>query len=303
MSVDNDATRAPGLTSAPLPEFREKKFDAGRVTIAFTEGPPRGRPLVLIHGVGRNWQDFLPLLPALTRSWHVYAINLRGHGASARVPGRYASAAYAADVLEFLTHVIARPAVLFGHSLGGIVGMRIAADAPQAVSALIVGDSVLSSDGLHRSLYAALFAGLHGIAVEGGSVGDMAKRLAKIEIPVPSLDHPVALGDFPGNDDAYLRRWADCLRQVDPEVFQMALDRSTLADFDADMVLPKIQCPTLILQASPDLGGLMSDTDVENARRLLAKLTVEKFPLLGHALHLQRPQPVLEAVQRFLNAV
>ena len=290
-------------TAASAPELQQKTFSAGPVLVAYAQGPANGPPLVLIHGVGRNWQDFLSLIPALSKSWQIYALDLRGHGNSGHVAGGYTSAAYAGDVGLFLSSVVGRRAVLFGHSLGGIVGIRVAAEMPDGVFALIVGDSVLSRDRLHRSLYAALFAGLHKIAVRGGSVGEMAKQLAQVQIPVPRLEHAVALGDFPGNDDAYLRRWADCLRQVDPEVFAMTLDGSTLVDFDAAESLPKIQCPTLILQASPDLGGLMSDADLEYAARLLARPTVERFPLLGHALHLQRPQPVLNAVLRFLASL
>jgi pimeloyl-ACP methyl ester carboxylesterase len=251
--------------------------------------------------VGRNWQDFLPLIPELSQAWHVFAVDLRGHGASGRVPGGYTSFDYGSDIQALLARVIGRPAVLFGHSLGGIVGMRLAADEQNRISALIVGDSVLSREALQHSLYTALFTGLHRVALHGGGIEQMATELARIQIPVPHLDHPVALGDFPGNDDAYFRRWADCLRQVDAQVFEMTLDGSSLADFEAPALLSKIQCPTLILQASPDLGGLMSDKDVENAARLLRRCTVERFPLLGHALHLQRPKPVLDAILRFLQ--
>ena len=131
----------------------------------------------------------------------------------------------------------------------------------------------------------------------------MASRIGRIEIPVPNLNEPIALHDFPGNDDAYFQRWADCLRQVDPDVFAMTLDGSSLADFDGPLLLSFIECPTLILQASPDLGGLMSDADVAKAMQLLKRGSVVRFPLLGHALHLQRPQPILEAVNNFLSSL
>jgi pimeloyl-ACP methyl ester carboxylesterase len=288
---------------AAAPELVEKTFAAGPVSIAYAEGPENGPPLVLIHGVGRNWRDFLPIIPELARTHHVYAVDLRGHGGSTRVPGRYTSADYAADIAQFLSKVVQSRAVLFGHSLGGIIAIRLAANSAGTVSAIIVGDSVLSHEVLQSSLYTALFAGLLRVIRQGGSVSHMATEIGRIEIPVPDLDYRVALADLPGNDVGYLHRWADCLRRVDPEVFAMTLDGSTLADFDAPAFLRRISCPMLILQASPDLGGLMSDDDIDRVLRVVSTCSVERFPLLGHALHLQRPKPVLDAVLRFLSSL
>jgi len=286
---------------AQPPQLVEKVFDTGTVTLNYAEGPANGLPLVLLHGLGRNWQDFLSLIPDFSQRWQVYAVDLRGHGKSAHIPGAYTSSGYATDIVAFLKGIVARPAALFGHSLGGVVGMRVAAEHGEALTALILGDCLLSRDTLPHSLYAALFAGLHQVAVQGGSVQEMAARLPLIKIPVPHFEELIALGEFPGSDDAYFRRWADCLRQVDPEVFAMTLDGSSLADFDGGALQAKITCPTLILQASPELGGLMSDSEVSRAMVLLRNARLVRFPLLGHALHLQRPQPISDAVLNFLT--
>jgi len=141
------------------PQLEEKRFSSGTVSINYAEGPSHGEPLVLLHGLGRNWQDFLALIPALSVKWHIYAVDLRGHGKSERVSKSYTSSGYAADTFHLLTNVVCRPAVLFGHSLGGVVGMRIAAEHGDAVSALVVGDSVLSRETLLHSLYGRYLRG------------------------------------------------------------------------------------------------------------------------------------------------
>lgn len=294
---------SPPTTGGARPDIREKIFEAGSVEINYAEGPRNGRPLVLLHGLARNWQDFLPLIPKLSQSWHVYAVDMRGHGKSARVPRGYASRAYAVDVVELLGQVVGEPAVLFGHSMGAVAVMHVAAEQPQLVQACILGDNVLFRDTLAHSMYPALFAALHQLVLEGGSVREMAARLAKVGIQVPGLDYPVAIGDLPGNDEAYLLKWADCLQQVDPQALEMTLDGSTLADFDGEDLLRRMKCPTLLLQASPELGGLMPNAEVEKAMRLLARPKLVRFPLLGHALHLQQAQPVLQAVCAFLDSL
>ena len=95
----------------------------------------------LLHGLGRRWQVFLPLIPSLSLRWHIFAPDLRGHGQSTHVPRGYHGFQYSVDIVRFLRERVQRPAVLFGHSLGGMVAMWIAANEPELVRALIVGDS------------------------------------------------------------------------------------------------------------------------------------------------------------------
>lgn len=52
----------------------EQTFHTGTVAINDAQGPPSGPPLVLLHGGGDRWQQFLPLLPSLTLRWQVYAL-------------------------------------------------------------------------------------------------------------------------------------------------------------------------------------------------------------------------------------
>jgi len=68
--------------------FKERTFDTGEVILNYAEGPASGPPLVLLHGFTGRWQGFLPLLPALSLRWHVYAPDYRGHGKSGRVAGK-----------------------------------------------------------------------------------------------------------------------------------------------------------------------------------------------------------------------
>jgi pimeloyl-ACP methyl ester carboxylesterase len=99
--------------------LKEQTFDADGVTINFAEGPPSGPPLLLIHGGGGGWQGFLPIIPHLVLRWHVYGLDLRGHGKSDRVPGQYRPEHYVPDVVAFLERQLTEPVLLFGHSLGG----------------------------------------------------------------------------------------------------------------------------------------------------------------------------------------
>src|SRR4051812_18827608 len=127
-----------------MARFKEHRFDAGSVEINYGEGPPNGPPLIMLHGLAARWQLFMPLIPALSQDWHIYALDLRGHGSSGRsAEGKYTLEEYTADTEAFLTQVVKEPAVLYGHSLGGWAAMEVAARHPELVRAVIVGDSAL----------------------------------------------------------------------------------------------------------------------------------------------------------------
>jgi len=290
------------------PGITEHRFDTGTVALNYAEGPPNGPPLILLHGLGRRWQVFLPLIPALSMRWHIFAPDLRGHGKSGRVPQSYECVAYAEDVARFVRGCVREPAVVFGHSLGGMIGMSIACHHPDFVRGLILGDNILvarpaGSAGLRNPMYAALFNGLRELARRGGTLESIADGIGRISLPVPGTDESIEIRFLPGNDEAYLLSWARCVQQADAAVYDMTLDGSALNNWDGRSLLAGISCPTLLLQATPELGGLMSDADVALATSLLAHHTHVRFRSLGHALFIQQPDPVLRAVTNFLESL
>jgi pimeloyl-ACP methyl ester carboxylesterase len=283
--------------------LEEKSFDAGEVKLNYAEGEDNGPPLVLVHGLGRRWQVFLPLIPNLSLRWHIFAIDLRGHGKSGHIPRGYRGTQYSEDVVRFLRERVNEPAVIFGHSLGGMAAMWVAAHEPARVKAVILGDNLITNTDFQESYYPMLFGGLRDVAIKGGTIEEIAHGLAEIKLRLPGLDELVRIGDLPGNDQAYLMWWARCVKQVDPDTYAMSLDGTSVEGWNGEDLLRKINCPALLLQASPQLGGLMSDADVKLALKLLAHPVHVNFPTLGHALYIQQPEPVLRAVNNFLESL
>lgn len=285
------------------PGISEQLFDTGQISLNYAEGPAHGPPLVLLHGLGRRWQVFLPLIPALSMRWHIFAPDLRGHGKSSHVAHGYRGTEYAEDVARFLRDRVPGPAVVFGHSLGGMLGMWIACHNPELVRALILGDNMIVARRLHNPMYTALFSGLRDLAKKGGSVESIADGIGKIVLPVAGSEQSVTIRELPGNDEAYLLSWARAVQQIDADAYEMTLDGTSLEKWDGEKVLRGITCPTLLLQGSPELGGLMSDADVALATGILPHHTHVRFRNLGHALFIQQPEPVLRAVTNFLESL
>src|SRR5262245_2946095 len=109
------------------------------LTLHYYEWPGPRPNLVLLHpssGYGRMWEE---TARALGTSFHVYALDQRGHGDSGRPDGDYSAEEYANDLWLFFREVGLDTAVIAGQSLGGRVGQVFAATWPEHILALGLG--------------------------------------------------------------------------------------------------------------------------------------------------------------------
>ena len=286
----------------PVGGFQEKVCLVGSISIHYAEAPPSGPPLVLLHGLARDWRSFSVLLPELSRRFHVFAADLRGHGGSSHVKGAYRISQFAQDISEFISLLLPNGAAIFGHSLGAMVAMAVASENSR-VKALIVGDSMITPEIFSHSLYTPLFLQLHRLLLRGESEEKLAAGIGNISIRVQGLDEPIRLEELPGNAPATILEWARCAIQTDPDALAMTVNGNSFEGWDPALILPRISCPTLLLQGNPELDALLSDEDVKLALKLLPHAEHVKFPLLGHALFMQQPKPVLREIVTFLSGL
>ena len=287
--------------------LREQAFSADLVAINFVEGPPSGPPLVLLHGGGDRWQDFLPLIPSLLPRWHVFALDLRGHGKSGRVPGQYRPEQYMPDIKAFLERQVTERAVLLGHSLGGWIALMVAAELQEKIQALILGDPPLSIDSWVAHLSSGesmkLNRALRHLVDSKLPVPELAAALSDLPVFVPGQEAPVRYGDLPGQDSVRFRNWAEKLSQVDPDVLQYHAEgrlNEYVQNVDLDAALRRLTCPVLILQAE-----VISDSDAKHALSLLANGVHVKLEDTDHNLGLDtwKVTPLLRAVMSFLESL
>ncbi|WP_256378081.1 alpha/beta fold hydrolase [Phycicoccus sp. HDW14] len=94
---------------------------------------------MLLPGTGMTARDWDIVAAELAEDRTTHAVDLRGHGGSDH-PGRYSIALMAADVVALLD-ALEEPSVdLVGHSLGGLVACRVAAERPDLVRRLVLED-------------------------------------------------------------------------------------------------------------------------------------------------------------------
>ncbi|MFO0946358.1 MAG: alpha/beta hydrolase [Planctomycetota bacterium] len=282
--------------------LREQIFRAGEIDLNYAEGPPSGPPLVLLHGVTRCWQDFLTVIPTLAYRWQVFALDFRGHGRSGRGNGNYLVLDYARDVVRFLRERLDEPAVVFGHSLGGLVTAAVAAEAPERVRATILEDPPFRSMGktIGQTYYREMFRAFQELAGSGLAIDELVNGLAEIAIQPPRSADRVRLADI--RDPASLRFSAKGLSQMDPDVLTPVIDGRWLEGYDLEQILRSIACPSLLLQGNFNLGGALSDNDAELAAAWIRRCTFIRIREVGHLIHSLHTEATLRFVTAFLES-
>jgi 3-oxoadipate enol-lactonase len=102
------------------------------------DGPPDAPVLVLSHALGLSLAMWDPQAAPLSRAFRVLRYDHRGHGGSPVPPGRYRIEDLGRDLLRLLDRLELQRVMFCGLSLGGMVGLWLAANAPERVDRLVV---------------------------------------------------------------------------------------------------------------------------------------------------------------------
>ena len=111
----------------------------GNINTRYWTAGDAGPNVVLIHGVGRFMEEWLPNMDALAAHHRVYALDLPGHGHT----GKPLSASYrlydlAGFVKDFLAALDINQAHVIGHSLGGGIALQLILQFPEVVEKLVL---------------------------------------------------------------------------------------------------------------------------------------------------------------------
>ncbi len=274
--------------------------DLDGVRIHYVEAGSAAPTLVIVHGMSGSHASFLPLLPALAQHAHVYAIDLRGHNLSGRTPGAYQVPDYGRDVAAFLRTVVGKPAVVAGHSLGGLVTTWLAASAPDLVQGILLEDPpfyITQPPRLQTTFFYGFFVFLRDALRQHHARGGTLEEMVAFVGQLPFNDKQTML-EAAGAEMVQLR--AIELQQLDPEILSPAIDGVILGKHEPDDLLAKIRCPIHLLAADADLGGAMDAQDVQHFTTSALHCSYAVLKGTGHGIHEERPGDYLQAVQQFM---
>ncbi|MFC2081684.1 alpha/beta fold hydrolase [Candidatus Bipolaricaulota bacterium] len=276
--------------SDPLRQYR---FRASEVVLNCVEGLADGPPILFLHGMCNRWQGFLPVIDHVSPRWHVHAFDMRGHGMSEHVPGAYLPRDYGRDAEEFLRDRLAEPAVLVGHSAGGVLALWCAARHPDRVRAVVNGDLFSSTERL-----AALIR-------RPESVSFYKTLQPLVGQPEDEIAASPLASHMPSQT---LAEWSTATSLLDPTTLShhAAGDGDAyVAGIDMDAILAQVTCPVLLVAGDPSCGGVMAEDDVRYACDQLANARHASLDGVGHGLGLTtaRPEQLIQAIDDFIESL
>jgi N-formylmaleamate deformylase len=252
-----------------------------------TEFPNPGRPpVVLLHGIGSRGQSWWPVIDPLAARFHLYQLDLRGHGASGKPSAGYLIEHYAADLdaaLDALDLQDGGPRIM-GHSLGALVTLYWASERPSRAAALVVEDPSLR------------------VPLDIVEAFDGWQQLAAL---TPAQAAAWYRQEYPDWSDEDCLRRAETITSTAPGVFAelRAEAQEALASGTTDRmhILSGVQSPTLLLYGNVELGSMVAPADAERFVQIMPRGRALQIPGAGHSLHRDASDAFLEAVIPFLD--
>ncbi len=250
-------------------------------------GDPRNRDvLVCVHGLARSSRDFDELARALCGHFRVACPDLAGRGDSDRLadPSLYAVPQYVSDMVTLIARLDAESVNWLGTSLGGLVGMALAAQPGTPVKKLVLNDAgpVIAKVALERiATYLGktpVFASL-----------EEAEKYVRV-VSAPFGPHSEAQWRF--LTETWVRKDAEgkWRPHYDPRIADEY--RRTLPDKDIELwyLYDAIQCPTLVLRGAQ--SDLLSRDTADGMARRGPKAKVVEIAGVGHAPTFLHPDQI-----------
>lgn len=260
---------------------------AGLHRVAYKEWGDADNPkvLVCVHGVTRVGDDFDHLARALCHEYRVVCPDIVGRGRSGRLrdPAYYTVPQYVADMVTLVARVTARAdtgdVAWFGTSMGGLIGMALAALDDSPVKRLVLNDigPVLDGAALQR-------------------IGDYIGQDVRFPSFAAGADFVKAVSASfgPHSDDEWRKLAADVLRQGGDGQWERHYDLNLAQPFRA--ITPEraaqdeaalwaawdaIRCPTLLVRG--EHSDLLSRETAQQMTQRGPRPRLVEIPGVGHA--------------------
>jgi pimeloyl-ACP methyl ester carboxylesterase len=263
--------------------------------IAYTEwaGPPGAPTVLCVHGLTRNGRDFDDLARALSRRFRVVCPDIVGRGGSAWLTHAedYGYPLYLADMAALIARLDVAEIDWVGTSMGGLIGMMMAAQPGTPIRRLVVNDigPLIAKEGLLRIAsyvgadpvfadLAALEAYLRQVSASFGQLSDAQWR------------HLAEHGARRRPDGTLGRAYDPAIA----EAFKTVKD-----DIDLWPTWDAVRCPTLVLRGAESDLLRAGDALAMTLRGPKARLV--EFAGVGHAPALMA-EAQIAAIEEFLGA-
>ena len=241
-----------------------------------------GTPFLLVHGFQNSHFSFTPLIDWLAGRFHVYALDLRGHGDSDKPRGPYTIQTFADDVVGFLDALGVERTDYLGQSMGGRTGTMVGIQHPERLSRLMLS---AASAGPPSGAYRQMFEENLQVAETEGMEALHEYKLRRDEIPESLREGPLA--------EEYRERYLKNTPQTFADTANALFTMPVLRD-----ELHKISVPTWVCHGENDAGPISFS---EVYAKGVPDCTTSIIPDAGHSVFWDQPGAFIAQMEKFLE--
>lgn len=253
----------------------------------YYEDTKKGKDIIIFaHGLLFSCRMFDKQIEFLKNKYRCVAFDFRNHGKSEITTDSYDIETLYEDVAELLTKLNLAPCHFVGLSMGGFIGMRLAARKPKLIKSLIlIGTSAdpESKDNITKYKLLNFIARWLGLSV-------VANRVMSIIFGQKFLKNKKSATE--------LRLWRKYFMSNDRNGITKAVN-SVINRKGIYNEISSIKCPTLIIAGDEDVA-----TPIEKSVRIHKKIKKSKLKIIhgvGHTAIVEEPEQVNIAILDFLS--
>ncbi len=269
---------------------QECRIHVGSVNVRYLAAGS-GFPVVLVHGLGSSAASWRSNIGPLSERFHVYAVELPGHGLSTPYNGKYSLSYGAQFIGGFLDALNLKAAGIIGSSLGGMLALKTALDFPEKVKRLVL----IGSAGLGREM--APFLRWLTIPVLGQLMARPSQRTTRLSLEKVVFDTSFITDDLV--EEVYRYRAIPGASNTMLKILRTGADiRGQKDGFALLDQLDSLGTPTLIIWGDQD-----SIFPVAHARRAHRRIPGSKLHIFqdcGHWPQMERSDEFNALVTQFL---
>jgi len=269
-------------------------FESDRFHVR-VDGVEGGRDIILIHGNASSPEVWQGTVDHLGAGWRVHRIHIQGYagapaGANAQGP---VAAPVAEELARYIREAGLNKPVVVGHSMGGTIGLMLAARHPEAVGRLLVIDML--------PYLGPAFAGPTATPEQVAAVADQVQ--ARIADATPEAYAASTTQTITGMIKTAEKRAgpiADGLAS-DPKVSGHAMRELLVTDLRPE--LPRITAPTEVVYVAFEMPGMtpqITDAIYQGSFATLPGIKLKRIDDAAHFVFLDQPDAFYRALDAFV---
>ena len=241
-----------------------------------------GEPLIIMHGLMGMLDNWQAPGKELAEHFNVFIVDLRNHGHSPH-NAEHNYQVMVDDVVELLNDLGLKSANVLGHSMGGMVAMKLAQDFPVRVDKLVVADIGPRSYKVHHQ---SIIAGLRAVPLQDIAKRTDAEQFMKADIPQSGIRQFLMKSLFHKERNQFGWRF-----NLDAIENSLELIGEAIDDMD-------YQGETVFIRGSE--SDYILDEDWPDIKLLFPHSYLVTIDDAGHWLHAEKPAEFIKAVEEFL---